>query len=122
MGAMLGATRADDFTRKPHEFGLAAHNHASSRTDPDEAEQTAGIYGSEGWGFESLRARHCLPRSAPSRALARSVVIVVWPHFGRISGFGRLIESVPGRIVEAIYPAPRWHKWASPTRRSRLAR
>jgi hypothetical protein len=54
----MGATGANDFPRQADERGQAAGNHPSPRTDPDDAEQLTGIYGSEGWGFESLRARH----------------------------------------------------------------
>jgi hypothetical protein len=38
--------------------------------------------------------RHHLPRSAALRALARSLIILIWPHFGRISVTGSLVEAV----------------------------
>ena len=57
MGAMSGAIGANDFPRQSDGSGRAAGDHASSRTDPDDTERLTGIYGSEGWGFESLRAR-----------------------------------------------------------------
>jgi hypothetical protein len=56
-GAMLGAARVNDFLRQANGSVQAGRDHASSRTDPDNAERLTGIYGSEGWGFESLRAR-----------------------------------------------------------------
>jgi len=52
LGANTGATRANDFPRQPNESGHAAADHASSRTDPDEAERDTGIYGSAGRGLE----------------------------------------------------------------------
>ena len=42
----MGATRANDFTRQAHESGQAGDDHASLRTDPDDAERDTGIYGS----------------------------------------------------------------------------
>jgi hypothetical protein len=54
----MGATRANDFPRQANQSGQAVGDHASLRTHPDDAERLTGIYGSEGWGFESLRARH----------------------------------------------------------------
>ena len=68
----MGATRANDFTRQAHESGQAGDDHASLRTDPDDAERDTGIYGSEGWGFESLRAR---PAHRPS-ALRRGAFLL----------------------------------------------
>ena len=56
-GANVGAIRTNDFPRQANESGRAGGDHASLRTDPDDAERDTGIYGSEGWGFESLRAR-----------------------------------------------------------------
>jgi hypothetical protein len=64
-GANVGATRANDFLRPANGYGQAGGEHPRSRTAPDDAERLTDIYGSEGWGFESLRARHHLPRSAP---------------------------------------------------------
>ena len=60
MGANMGATRANDLPRQADDYGHAYDNLASSRTDPNDAERDAGNYGSEGWGFESLRARHVM--------------------------------------------------------------
>jgi hypothetical protein len=57
-GANLGATRANDFPRQANGCGQAGSHDPSPRTDPDDPERRTGIYGSEGWGFESLRARH----------------------------------------------------------------
>jgi len=57
MGANVGATRANSFPRQVDEYGQATGDHARSRTGLDDAERLTGIYGSEGWGFESLRAR-----------------------------------------------------------------
>jgi hypothetical protein len=48
LGAMSGATRANDFPRQADGSGQADGDHASSRTDPDNAERQTGIYGSEG--------------------------------------------------------------------------
>ena len=44
----MGATRANDFPRQAHESGQAGGDHASLRTDPDDAERDTGIYGSQG--------------------------------------------------------------------------
>lgn len=44
----MGATRANDFLRQANEYGQTDGDHASSRTDPDDAERLTGIYGSEG--------------------------------------------------------------------------
>ena len=66
LGATLGATRANDFTRRPYEFGLATGDHARSRTDPDEAEHDTGIYGLERWPTEEqLLRRFLLERVQP---------------------------------------------------------
>jgi hypothetical protein len=43
----------------PGQPGRQARGHQLIRTGPD---ARTGIYGSEGWGFESLRARSCFPR------------------------------------------------------------
>jgi hypothetical protein len=48
LGAMSGATRANDFPRQADGSGQADGDHASSRTDPDNAERQTGIYGSQG--------------------------------------------------------------------------
>src|SRR5262245_46869435 len=56
-GANVGATPVNDFLHQTNGYGQTDGDHASSRTDPDDAERLTGIYGSEGWGFESLRAR-----------------------------------------------------------------
>jgi hypothetical protein len=65
----MGATRANDFPRRADDSGRAACDHARSRADPDDAERDTGIYGSEGWGFESLRARQVTGPSGTGRAL-----------------------------------------------------
>jgi len=65
---MLGAIGANDFLRQADEYGHTDGDHASSRTDPDNAERVTGIYGSEGWGFETLRAR---PGQRPIAILRR---------------------------------------------------
>ena len=70
LGASVGAIRANDFPRQANGCGQADGDHASSRTDPDNAERLTGIYGSEGWGFESLRARRS---SAPPRPQVRAL-------------------------------------------------
>jgi hypothetical protein len=57
LGANVGATRANDFLRQANGSGRAHGDRPSPRTDPDDAERLTCIYGSEGWGFESLRAR-----------------------------------------------------------------
>jgi hypothetical protein len=49
LGANLGATRADDFSRHTDACGRACGHHPSPRTDPDDAERRTGIYGSDGW-------------------------------------------------------------------------
>jgi hypothetical protein len=45
-GANLGANRTNDFPRQTDEHGQAADDHASSRTDPNDAERDTGNYGS----------------------------------------------------------------------------
>ena len=72
LGANLGATRANDFPRRADEYGQAAGVIARSRTGPDDAERLTGIYGSEGWGFESLRAR---PGQRPFALLAAALLL-----------------------------------------------
>jgi len=57
LGANVGANRMNDFPRYAYRSGQADGDHARSWTDPDDAERLTGIYGSEGWRFESLRAR-----------------------------------------------------------------
>jgi len=47
LGAMLGAIRANDFPHQADGYGQAGDVHASSRTDPDNAERLTGIYGSD---------------------------------------------------------------------------
>jgi hypothetical protein len=44
---MLGAIGANDFPRQTNEYGQTDGDHASSRTDPDDAERLTGIYGSD---------------------------------------------------------------------------
>jgi hypothetical protein len=44
----VGAIRANDFPPQANGYGQADGDHASSRTDPDNAEHQTGIYGSEG--------------------------------------------------------------------------
>ena len=58
LGANLGASRANSFQRQADGYEQTAVGHTSSRTDPDDAERLTGIYGLEGWGLESLQARH----------------------------------------------------------------
>ena len=57
MGANLGATRVNDFPHSANDCGQATGDFPRSRTDLDDAERDTGNYRSEGWGFESLRAR-----------------------------------------------------------------
>jgi hypothetical protein len=78
---MLGATDANDFPRHANGFGQADGGHASLRTDLDDAERRTGIYGSEGWGFESLRARTCVVsrhRSQVSRVIVHTLGAWGW--------------------------------------------
>jgi hypothetical protein len=58
LGANVGATRANNFLHQANGYGRARGHHPSPRTELDSSERLTGIYGSEGWGFESLRARH----------------------------------------------------------------
>jgi hypothetical protein len=53
----VGATRANDFPRQADDYGQEHGHLPSPRTGPDDSERLTGIYGSEGWRFESLRAR-----------------------------------------------------------------
>jgi len=66
LGANVGATRANNIPRQADRYGQPGRDHPSARTDPDDAERLTGIYGSEGWGFESLRAR--TPLAPPGEA------------------------------------------------------
>jgi len=45
-GSLSGAIGANDFLRQANEYGHTDGEHASSRTDPDNAERLTGIYGS----------------------------------------------------------------------------
>ena len=56
LGANVGATPGEQLPRQADRYGQTTDDHPSSRTGPDGAERLTGIYGSEGWGFESLRA------------------------------------------------------------------
>jgi hypothetical protein len=56
-GTSVGAVRANDFPRQANGCGQASCDHAGSRPDSDNAERHTGIYDSEGWRFESARAR-----------------------------------------------------------------
>ena len=63
LGANLGATRVNDFRRQTDVSGQVAGDHASMRTDLDDAERLTGIYGSDalraygesrsGWQYDS---------------------------------------------------------------------
>jgi hypothetical protein len=44
-GADVGAIRTNDFPRQANESGRAGGDHASLRTDPDDAERDTGICG-----------------------------------------------------------------------------
>jgi hypothetical protein len=48
LGEMLGGIGADDLLRQANKYGWADCDHASPRTDPDDAERRTGIYGSDG--------------------------------------------------------------------------
>lgn len=63
-GTNVRANRVNDFPRQANGYGQTASDHASSRTDPDEAERRTGIYGSVRLGFR-------VPPSAPSSAALR---------------------------------------------------
>jgi hypothetical protein len=65
-GANMGATEANGFPRQANNHEQAGGDDARSRTDPDDAERLTDIYGSEGWGFESLRARSIPADQGPS--------------------------------------------------------
>src|SRR5215813_10376046 len=62
----------------------------SARSSTDRASD----YGSEGWGFESLRARHRLSRSQRRPLSGKIVVLVIWPYFGLTRLVGSVIEPV----------------------------
>jgi hypothetical protein len=42
----MGATRMNDLPGQANEYGQPGSDHASSRTEPDNAEHLTGIYGS----------------------------------------------------------------------------
>jgi hypothetical protein len=56
-GSQRGSHPGERLPSRADGYGQAIGDHASLRTDPDNPERLTGIYGSEGWGFESLRAR-----------------------------------------------------------------
>ena len=70
MGANVGATRANDLPRRADDYGHAADNLASSRTDPNDAERDTGNYGSQ--GRASLRRERQLLTVPRLRRLGRS--------------------------------------------------
>jgi hypothetical protein len=105
----------NDFLRQADRYGQAHGYHSRPRTDPDDAERLTGIYGSEGWEFESLRARpaqrpvpilgpaFCVLRTAAkysnadrnygsSAGLVALVLVMVEP-------VGQPLEYVPGHLV-----------------------
>ena len=45
LGANVGVTQANDFSRPTDEYGQPGGDHATSRTDPDDVERLTGIYG-----------------------------------------------------------------------------
>ena len=54
-------------------YGQPGNDHASSRTEPDNAERLTGIYGSEGWGSSpSERARSAAPSDLGRGLLANA--------------------------------------------------
>jgi hypothetical protein len=55
---MSGAIGANDFLRQANGSGQADGDHASLRTDLDDAERQTGIYGSVVEAVESSRRRH----------------------------------------------------------------
>lgn len=59
MGANPGATWANDVPRQAGDYGYAADNPASSRTDPDDLERGTGTYRPESWRFESPQLHPC---------------------------------------------------------------
>jgi len=71
-GSQLGSHPDERLPTQANGSGQAGGDHASSRTDLDDAERLTGTYGSEGWGFESLRAR---PAHRPS-ALRRGAFLL----------------------------------------------
>jgi hypothetical protein len=99
-GANLGATGANDFARQADEFGQAAGDYARWRTDPDGAERDAGNYGSEGWGFESLRARHV---SAGKRASPRAEATFIPSTEAAAS---HSFSQLPSDLMEAAQRLP----------------
>ena len=66
LGANVGATRANDLARHANESGQASGDHASSRTDPNDAERLTGIYG--------LKVCSCCRATSDPRSLALSAV------------------------------------------------
>jgi hypothetical protein len=71
----VGATRANDFLRQANEYGQTDGDHASSRTDPDDAERLTGIYGIDGHSTSGPGCATSVPEAADhegqSRALRR---------------------------------------------------
>jgi hypothetical protein len=86
-----------------NEPGQARGDHASSRTDPDHAERLTGIYGSEGWGFESLRAR--LVKSPCLLAALQAVLQEIQANLTAIYTQIRDVAHYQGLLVALTYYA-----------------
>jgi hypothetical protein len=56
-GSQHGSQPRERLPSLPDHSDQADGDHIGSQTDLDEAQHNTGAYGSEGWGFESLRAR-----------------------------------------------------------------
>jgi len=80
VGANVGASRANNFPRQADGYGQATDDHPARGTNPDDAERLTGIYGSEGWRFESLRAR---PAHKPIPILGAASTVAKRPALTR---------------------------------------
>jgi hypothetical protein len=99
IGSQHGSHPGEPLPAQANGSGQAYGDHASLRTDPNHTERLTGIYGSEGWGFESLRAR---PGQQPIAILQRPLLLPnllpKWP------------SSCPEQLIDRVgsFLAKRW--------------
>jgi hypothetical protein len=93
LGANVGAIGANDFLHQAHWRGQASGDHASSQTDPDNAERHTGIYGSVRLGVRilPLAARQAMAR------LLRDCSVLGWSASPAYIGSGGFLIGVRTR-------------------------
>src|SRR5215471_13993496 len=78
-----------------YRHGTTSLDHRPSRqTLLDGPGRSAHAYGSEGWGFESLRARQQSTRSRARPSIVAILVRLIWSDFGLTGLVGRAVEAV----------------------------